>query len=226
LTIGKHRYTLRIMIKKSIPPDLRPTDRKALTCIRNRIMHRGAAPSVRELASEMGFASPRSATLIIDRLIDLGYLRRREDRMLQLVRMPADAPDRESTVEVPLVGRAACGAPLLAEQNIEAMIPVSTLLARPGQKYFLLRANGDSMNEAGIENGALVLVRRQQTAESGQVVVALIDDEATIKELQLSREAAVLRPRTNNPVHRPIVLTRDFQVQGIVVATIPSIDQD
>ena len=170
------------MIKKSDQSGLRAADRKALTFIRNRIMHRGAAPSVRELATEMGFSSPRSAMLIIDRLIGLGYLRRREeDRALLLVRMPADAPDRESTIEVPLVGSAPCGAPLLAEQNIEAMIPVSTLLARPGQKYFLLRANGDSMTEAGIKDGALVLVRQQPTAESGQVVVALIDDEATIK---------------------------------------------
>ena len=212
------------MIKKSDQPGLKPADRKALTFIRNRIMHRGTAPSVRELASEMGFSSPRSAMLIIDRLIDLGYLRRREDnRTLQLVRMPADAPDRESTIEVPLVGSAACGAPLLAEQNIEAMIPVSTLLARPGQKYFLLRASGDSMTEAGIEDGALVLVRQQPTADSGQNVVALIDDEATIKELQLSADAAVLKPRTKNPKHKPIILTRDFQVQGVVVATLPAI---
>ena len=105
------------------------------------------------------------------------------------------------------------------------MIPVSTLLARPGQKYFLLRANGDSMTEAGIEDGALVLVRQQPTADSGQIVVALIDDEATIKELQLSREAAVLRPRTKNPTHKPIVLTRDFQVQGVVVATLPKLTE-
>jgi repressor LexA len=211
------------MIKKSDQTGLKSTDRKALTFIRNRIMHRGSAPSVRELASEMGFASPRSAMLVIDRLIDLGYLRRRDNRTLQLVRMPADAPDRELTVEIPLVGSAACGAALLAEENIEAMIPVTTLLARPGHKYFLLRANGDSMTEAGIEDGALVLVRQQPTADNGQVVVALIDDEATIKELQLSREAAVLRPRTTNPAHRPIVLTRDFQVQGVVVATLPAI---
>jgi repressor LexA len=214
------------MIKKTDKSTLKPADRKALTFIRNRIMHRGTAPSVRELASEMGFSSPRSAMLVIDRLIDLGYLKRRDDRTLQLIRMPADAPDRESTIEVPLVGSAACGAPLLAEQNIEAMIPVSTLLARPGQKYFLLRADGDSMTEASIEDGALVLVRQQPTADSGQVVVALIDDEATIKQLQLSADAAVLKPRTKNPKHKPIVLTRDFQVQGVVVATLPPVDQE
>jgi repressor LexA len=103
------------------------------------------------------------------------------------------------------------------------MVPVSTHLAQPGQKHFLLRASGDSMNKAGIEDGALVLVRQQGTAEDGQLVVALIDDEATIKELRRSRDAAVLMPRSSNKKHKPIVLRRDFQVQGVVVATLPSL---
>jgi repressor LexA len=203
---------------------LRANDRKALTLIRNRIVHTGTAPSIRELAAELGFSSARSAVVIIERLIASGYLKRRvSDRTLQLLKMPDDAKDRESTVEVALVGSAACGAPLLAIENVEAMVPVSIHLARPGQKYFLLRASGDSMNEAGIEDGALVLVRQQGTAEDGQLVVALIDDEATIKELRRSRDAVVLIPRSSNKRHKPIVLRRDFRVQGVVVATLPSL---
>lgn len=213
------------MIKRTPDSELKAAERKALAVIRNRVMHAGAAPSVRELAAELGFSSPRSAALIIDRLIELGYLKRRnEDRALQLLRMPADSRDRASTVEVPLVGSAPCGAPLLAHENLEAMIPVSTALARPGQRYFLLRAAGDSMTEVGINDGALVLVRQQQTAEAGDIVVALIDDEATIKELRRSRDAVVLTPRSKNRSHKPIVLTHDFHVQGVVVATLPDID--
>lgn len=213
------------MIKRAPDSELKPAERKALTVIRNRIMHAGAAPSVRDLAAELGFSSPRSAALIIDRLIELGYVKRRdEDRALQLLRMPANTQDRASTIEVPLVGSAPCGAPLLAQENLEAMIPVSTALARPGQRYFLLRAAGDSMTEVGIDDGALVLVRQQQTAETGDVVVALINDEATIKELRRSRDAVVLTPRSKNRSHKPIVLTHDFQVQGVVVATLPDID--
>lgn len=174
---------------------------------------------------ELGFSSPRSGVLVINRLISLGYLKRREsDRALQVLKMPADSRDRESTIEVPLVGSAACGAPLLAVENISAMIPVSVKLARPGHRYFLLRAVGDSMNEAGIEDGARVLVREQTTAEAGQIVVALVDDEATIKELRRSSDAAVLMPRSRNKAHKPIVLTRDFRVQGVVVATLPDMD--
>jgi repressor LexA len=210
------------MIKKTPDSQLKPAERHALTFVRNRIMHTGAAPSVRELAAELGFSSPRSAVLVIDRLTELGYIKRRaEDRTLQLLRMPEDARDRESTVEVPLVGNAPCGLPLLAQENLEAMIPVSSRLVRPGRKYFLLRARGDSMNVAGIEDGSLVLVRQQSTAEDKEIVVALVDDEATIKELRRSLDAVALVPRSDNPKHYPMVLRHDFQVQGIVVATVP-----
>jgi len=161
---------------------------------------------------------------VIDRLIQLGYLRRRAGRSLQLLRMPNDAEDRESTVEVPLVGSAPCGLPLLAEENVEAMIPVSVSLARPTQRYFLLRAMGDSMTEVGIDDGALVLVRQQPTAEVGDIVVALVDDEATIKELRRSSDAVVLMPCSRNDKHKPIILRRDFRVQGVVIATLPNIE--
>lgn len=214
------------MIKKVQEPAgaLRPIERKALTVIRNRIMHAGGAPSVRELAVELGFSSPRSSADVIDRLIEFKYLKRRSDRSLQLLRMPDESADRETTIEIPLVGSAPCGSPLLAEENVEAMIPVSTTLARPKQKYFLLRASGDSMTEVGIEDGALVLVRQQVTAEPGDVVVALVDDDATIKELRRSADAVVLMPRSKNKSHMPIILRRDFQVQGVVVATLPGLE--
>jgi repressor LexA len=204
---------------------LKPIERKALTVIRNRIAHVGAAPSVRELAAALGFSSPRSSADVIDRLIELGFLKRKEDRSLQLLRMPKEEIDRESTVEIPLVGSAPCGALLLAEENVQCMIPVSTRLARPRQRYFLLRAVGDSMTEAGIGDGSLVLVRQQPSAEIGDVVVALVDDEATIKELRRSADTVVLMPRSRNKAHKPIVLHRDFRVQGVVVATLPQFDE-
>lgn len=221
--IHHHTYCVA-MIKRAPDSRLRATERKALTFIRNRIVHAGAPPSVRDLAVELEFSSPRSAADVIDRLIEQGYVKRREDRTLQLLRMPDDGRDRDSTVEVPLVGAAPCGSPLLAQENVESMIPVSTTLARPGQRYFLLRAVGDSMTEVGIEDGNLVLVRQQETAEVGDIVVALVDDEATIKELRRSPDAVALTPRSRNKAHKAIVLRRDFQVQGVVVATIPDLD--
>jgi repressor LexA len=175
------------------------------------------------LASALGYLSPRSAAVILEQLTAAGYVRRREDGELQLLQMPAAERDNARTVEVPLVGSAPCGAPLLAEENVEAYVRVSDRLARPHHRYFLLRAVGDSMREAGIPDQALVLVRQQSTAENGQIVVALIDDEATIKEFRRGPNSVTLVPRSRNSKHQPIVLTRDFVIQGIVVAAIPGV---
>ncbi len=125
------------------------------------------------------------------------------------------------TVNIPLLGSIACGTPILAIENIESEIPVSTDLIKGSNKYFLLRASGNSMNEVGINDGDLVLVKQQSTAENGDFVVAVIDDEATIKEFRKNSDAIVLRPRSTEQKHQPIILTRDFRIQGIVVATIP-----
>lgn len=131
--------------------------------------------------------------------------------------------DAEQTVNVPVIGKASCGKPILAEENIETTIPVSTKIARPPYKYFFLRVKGDSMNLAGINDGDLVLVRQQQTAENKDIVIALIDDEATIKEYNIMDDKIILKPKSNNPVHKPIILTKDFLIQGIVVSVVPKI---
>ena len=127
------------------------------------------------------------------------------------------------TVSIPLVGTVACGTPLLAEENTEAMIPVSVLLARPGSRYFLLRAKGDSMDKAGINDGDMILVKQQPTADNGQNVVALIDDEATVKEFHLTEDVVSLLPRSTNPKHQQIIVSNNFQIQGVVEAIIPKV---
>ena len=191
--------------------------------IRNSLMHRGRALSIRELMVSLGYRSPRSAALIVNQLIDRGILRRKPDDNLQIIKNIEDDETRAQTVDVPLIGTVACGTPVLAEENIEAMIPVSIKLTRPPHKYFLLKTNGDSMNEKRINDGDLVLVRQQTTAENGDVVVALIDDEATVKEFYISGETIILRPKSTNKQHKPIVLTKDFQIQGVVITTIPNL---
>lgn len=196
---------------------------EAIRHIRNAIMHKGQAPSIRELMVSMGYQSPRSISLIIDSLMKKGFLRRKPDSKLQLIKNLDDDETRAQTVDIPLVGVVACGTPILAEENIEMMIPVSTKLARPSSKYFLLRAKGDSMNEKGINDGDLVLVRQQVTADNGDIIVALIDDEATIKEFHHSGNTIILKPCSTNEQHKPIILTRDFQIQGIVITSIPNL---
>lgn len=203
--------------------DISNKELEALREIRNSLMRRGRIPSIRELMTSLGYRSPRSAAVIYENLIEKGALRRKRNGNLQLVNGVADESVRAQTVDVPLVGSISCGVPVLAEENVEAMIPVSTKLAKPPEKYFLLRAKGDSMDQKGINDGDLVLVRQQPTAIDGDIVVALIDNEATIKEFRIGGETYVLRPRSKNKQHQPIVLTKDFQIQGVVVRTIPRI---
>ena len=148
------------------------------------------------------------------------YIARVGRQKLVLRRDLEEAEDQAQTVEVPLVGTAACGMPLLAEENLEGYLPVSTGLARLPHKYFLLRVVGDSMNLTGIEDGDLVLVRQQPTAENGDRVVALVDGEATVKELYRTEQAVILKPRSKSKRHKPIILTSDFLIQGVVIATV------
>lgn len=200
--------------------ELRHKGKEALKHIRTAVMHHGKVPSVRELMLIMGYKSPRSAMMLMEELSKGGFLQQRENGKYILVKdLPDSNPGR--TVSVPLVGAVACGQPLFAEDNIEALVPVSVTLAKSGSKYFLLQAKGDSMNLAGINDKDLILVRQQITADNGEKVVALIDDEATVKVFQKAGDVIKLIPRSSNPIHQPIILDRDFQIQGVVITAIP-----
>lgn len=199
------------------PKGLSPRDLEALRHIRNVFMHTGKTPSIRDLQNLMGYKSPRSITVILRRLMTKGAIERRIDGRLAILHEPEKNSYNASTIDVPLIGTAACGMPLLAEEYVEAKVPVSTQLAKPPHHYFLLRANGDSMNLAGIKDGDLILVRQSATAADGDIVVALIDSEATIKRMRKRQNAIILEPCSDNSKHIPIILQRDFQIQGIVV---------
>lgn len=196
--------------------------REALKHIRNAVLMTGSVPSVRELMKAMDYKSPRSAMLLMKELEVSGFLEQKIDGGYRMLKDLSNE-HMAQTVTVPLVGMVACGAPLLAQENIEAMVAVSTSLAKPGHRYFLLKAKGDSMDLAMINDGDLILVRQQPMAENGQNVVALIDDEATVKEFHRSGNFVNLLPRSSNSKHNPIILTENFQIQGVVVATIPKL---
>jgi repressor LexA len=196
--------------------------KEAIREIRNWLMHYGMVPSVRELMKLMAYKSPRSAMLLMEELEDNGYLEKKVEGGYRLIK-DLETGNITRTVLVPLVGTVACGVPILAEQNIEAMIPVSTNLLRSGSRYFLLRAKGDSMDKAGINDGDLILVKQQPIAENGEIIVALIDDEATVKEFHLARDVVSLIPRSTNTKYQQIIVSNDFQIQGVVIATIPKI---
>jgi len=193
-----------------------------LNRLRKLMFQKGELPSVRKVAKYLGYRYPRSVSYIYEKLENKGYLQMSEGKVKFLGDVGHHKTHTE-TIQVPLVGSVACGTPMLAEENIDTYYTVSTQLARSPYKYFLLRASGDSMNRAGINDSDLVLVRQQVEADDGDKVVALIDNNSTIKEFHKMKEAIVLKPRSNNKKHKEIILTRDFQVQGVVVATIPKI---
>lgn len=197
----------------------------AIEVLRNFLMKNNRMPSVRELMRDLGYKSPRSASVILEGLLEKGVLKKRNDGSIQLVQSEFESTElnREQTVKIPLLGTIACGAPILAEENIEALFAVSVKLAKQPGKYFLLRALGDSMNRAGINDGDLLLIRQQNMAVDSDIVVALIDDEATVKKLKINTDNVVLVPESDNKSHTPIILSRDFMIQGIVVSTIPGV---
>jgi len=202
---------------------LNSKEKSALRYIRNEIIHNGDAPSVRDVMTELGYKSPISAKLIIDQLIIKGFLSR-ENGKLKLTK-PAfkNSRERDLTIDVPLVGTAPCGQPFLAEENIEMTIPISTSFAKPGYNYFLLRTVGDSMDNAGIKEGDLVLVRQQQNANNGDIVVALIDDDATIKKFYKEKDSIILKPDSKNSENKPIIVRNTLAIQGKVISTFSNI---
>lgn len=209
-------------MKSRIEKTLTTKELELLRHLRNAIVHRGDSPSVRDLQGLMHYQSPRSVTVLLDQLQSKGIVKRKPNKKLSIVKDPEFHTQNASTVDVPMIGRVACGALLLAEENIEAMIPVSNQLARPPHKYFLLRAVGDSMNATGINDGDIVLIKQTDYAENGETVVALIDSEATIKKLKKNQNAIFLEPHSTNPIHKPIILHNDFRIQGVVVSSLGS----
>jgi repressor LexA len=191
---------------------------EALKIIRNSLVHQGRIPSVRELMIGLGYKSPRSSAVILKNLEEKEILRKKSDGSYQIVdfEIPEDYGSRAQTVKIPLIGSVACGMPIFADENIEAEVSISVEMIKSGYKYFLLRAEGDSMDEAGINNGDLLLIRQQQDAENGDRILALIDDEATVKEYNKSNGIVILKPKSNNKIHQPIILRSDFKIQGIV----------
>ncbi|MBI3029172.1 MAG: repressor LexA [Candidatus Rokubacteria bacterium] len=177
-------------------------------------------PTVREIGARF-HVTPRAAFDHLRALERKGHLRRRAtagraSRNLTLVeRAPA-------TREVPVYGRIAAGEPLFAEQNLEGTLPVGAeWLAAKGEEVFALKVRGDSMINAHIVEGDLVLVRRQQSAEPGEIVVALLDSEATVKRFARQGEAIVLKPE--HPTMAPILVRpgqKDFKILGKVVGLV------
>ncbi|MDR1512506.1 MAG: transcriptional repressor LexA [Propionibacteriaceae bacterium] len=196
---------------KTTQRGLSPRQRAILDVIKESLERRGYAPSMREIGDAVNLTSPSSVKHQLEVIEAKGYLRRdrRLPRAMEVIDPNADVPQllRAGGAEeskpryVPLVGRVAAGYPILAEQNVEALYPLPRELVGDGE-VFMLTVHGDSMIDVAIADGDYVVVRRQPTAENGQIVAAQIGDEATIKTLDTSTNRVWLRPA--NPAYEPI----------------------
>ena len=202
--------------------DLPERQRLILQVIEDAVREQGYPPTVREIGSRVGLASPASVQSHLAALEARGYIRRgaSKRRALELTRpgrvggaAGISAAGRGSCV-VPLVGRVAAGVPLLAVENIEESLDVTGFLGGD-DTCFALRVRGTSMIKAGIFDGDVVVVKRQETAEDGDIVVALLADEATLK--RFFREEGRVRLQPENDLMEPIY-AREPLIAGKVIA--------
>ena len=206
---------------------LKDRERKILNYMKEEIKTKGYPPTVREICTAIGIKSTSTAHKDIESLVRQGYLVKdpSKPRALMVVDPHADkkAPaerntevlERSDVVDIPVVGRVAAGTPILAEQNIEDTFPVPARYTAGGTSY-MLRVRGESMIEAGIMDGDLILVQQQDTARNGEIVVAMIDgfeSEATVKTFY--HEGDHIRLQPENQTMSPIIV-KDVKILGKV----------
>ena len=176
-----------------------------LLFLKDFVMERGFPPTLREIASHLGVKGPKGPQKALRILERKGYLRRIPggSRALEITGVsPAGAG---KVLPVPVVGRVRAGEPILAVENVEGYIRLDRSLLS-SENVFLLRVQGDSMVEAHIQDGDFALVKPQANAENGEIVVALVEDEATIKRIFMKRDLIRLEPA--NPSMDPIVIRK------------------
>jgi repressor LexA len=194
--------------------------RQILHVIEQAMQDRGNPPSVREIGEAVGLNSPATVHTHLKTLQDMGFIRRDPSKPRAIeVRFDTNsevAMERRPSRHIPLIGDVAAGTNVLAQQNVEDLIPLPTDFTGEGE-LFMLRVRGDSMIEAGILDGDFVVARQQQVAENGDIVVAGIPgDEATIKTFKKSGKTITLSPA--NESMKPMVFDADeVQVFGKLV---------
>ena len=218
-------------------PALTARQQKILDAIRTEIEQKGYPPSMRQIGDMVGLASLSSVTHQLGRHETMGYIRRdpKLPRAIEVLdengvgihgssssslpELPNFEVGDEDLVPVPLVGRIAAGGPITAEQSVEDVLALPRQLVGSG-KLFMLKVKGDSMIDAAICDGDWVVVREQHTADNGDIVAALLDDEATVKVFRQVDGHTWLMPRNSN--YEPIMGDR-ATVMGKVVSVLRSL---
>lgn len=183
----------------------------------------GYPPSVREIAEAVSLSSSATVHSHLKKLEELGYIRRSKgsSRAIEILNSAYKPQDNTSNLSnvilIPIVGNVAAGTPILAQENIEEYFPVSSDFIKDSSDVFMLKVKGDSMINAGILDRDYIIVRKQEIARNGEIIVALLEDEATVKRFLKTDKAIKLIPE--NDFMKPIVV-KDVRIVGKVIGVI------
>lgn len=185
-----------------------------LKFLKQEILNKGYPPSVREICNAVGLKSTSTVHGHLEKLEDKGYIRRdpTKPRAIEIIDDSFN-PLRQEMVQVPIIGSVTAGEPILAVENIEGYFPIPSNYM-PNEQTFMLHVKGESMINAGIFNGDLILVKKQNIAKDRDIVVALIEDDVTIK--RYFKEDGYIRLQPENASMNPIILD-DVKILGKVV---------
>ncbi len=204
--------------------DLSSRQIKILNYIKSEITAKGYPPSVREIGFAMGLSSPSTVHMHMTVLEQKGYIHRSKSKNRALEVMDTQDPGPVSVkemIDIPILGKISAGLPILADENMEDTFPVPIQYLRSSnQDLFMLRVVGESMIEAGILDGDLIIVEHCPTAHNGEIVVALIDDEVTVKTFY--REMNHIRLQPENSSMAPIIVPR-VEILGKVIGLFRSL---
>ncbi|HBP63832.1 MAG TPA: repressor LexA [Desulfosporosinus sp.] len=196
-------------------PDLSLRQTNILEFIKDEIRKKGYPPAVREIGEAVGLLSSSTVHGHLQTLENKGYIRRdpTKPRAIEVTDGSGDLHNEEQVIHIPIIGRVAAGQPILAEENLEGTFPLPANLVRQDID-FMLKVQGESMIGAGILDGDLIIVRQQKEARNGEIVVALIGEEATVKRFY--KEKTLIRLQPENPTMEPIY-SQDVTILGKVV---------
>ena len=199
-------------------PSITNKQREILEYIKNTILSEGYPPALREICEAVHLRSTSSVHAHLSALEEKGYIRRdpAKPRTIEILDDLFNFSTREM-VNIPVVGTVAAGEPILAEERVEDYFPFPAEVLHTDKEVFMLRVKGESMINAGIKPGDKIMVEQQDTAENGEIVVALIEDSATVKRFYKEQDHYRLQPE--NDTMEPIIVN-DVQILGKVVGLI------
>ncbi len=209
--MGRHK-------KQPDPNNMTPKQQAVFEYIKQCVIERNYPPSVRDICAAVGLKSTSSVFTYINDLEVMGLIKKDPSHPRALMITTSEfrsAPERE-VAQVPLIGTVAAGIPLLADENVTDYYPIPVDML-PNQKVFMLTVKGDSMIKCGILNGDKVIVEQQSTCRQGEIVVALVDDSATVKRFY--KEDGHIRLQPENDTMDPIIVP-DCKILGKVIGLI------